>query len=173
MSIIVGYDKATLREQIDEQAANARLEQLAGMRDTMSLSEKVGLLRMTGRLDEAWTTANEVVRLVRFTGDRSQLVLARLRRAQVLQFQGKLEAALIDFNDCVAEAHLHEWVSEEAFALQHRGKVLFDLQRYTEAARDFRDALTIRVRIHSSPEHIDSSMIAIAVAESFIDSEPT
>jgi tetratricopeptide (TPR) repeat protein len=173
VTIILGYDPTTLREQVDVDAAQARLDELGDRRDTVSLGEKIGLLRMTGRVDDAWAMANEVVRLVRFTGDRSQLVLARMRRAQVLQARGKLDEALIEFNDCVAEAHMHDWASEEGFALQHRGKLLFELGRYADAARDFRDALTIRVRLHSSPDLIDASMIAISVAEAHLDGGPS
>ena len=51
------------------------------------------LLRLLGRLDEAYEVANEAVRQARFTGDREQLLGARIRRAQVLQYQGKYEEA--------------------------------------------------------------------------------
>ena len=37
------------------------------------------LLRLLGRLDEAYEVANEAVRQARFTGDREQLLGARIR----------------------------------------------------------------------------------------------
>jgi tetratricopeptide (TPR) repeat protein len=171
VTIILGYDPTTLREKVDLQAARARLDELGELRNLESLNEKATLLRLVGRLDDALGIANEAVRQCRFRGDREELLRARIRRAQVQHFMGKLDAALIEFSDCVVEAHAHDWASTEAFALQHRGKVLFDQQEYAAALRDFRGALTIRVRIKASSEQVDSSMIAIAVAESFLDGD--
>jgi tetratricopeptide (TPR) repeat protein len=170
-SIIIGYDPVTLREKVDESALEARLDELGQLRSSDALNERVALLRLAGRLDEAWDVANEAVRQARFGGDRERLLLARVRRAQVQQFTGKLDAALVDLTSCVNEARAHDWASAEAFALQHRGKVNFELGNIPESLRDFRDALTIRVRIHSSPDMIDSSMIAIAVAEQVLESQ--
>nr|WP_241732322.1 hypothetical protein [Galbitalea soli] len=158
-----------MREIVDEDALNQRLDELGVQRSSTALNEKVGLLRLSGRLDEAWDVANEAVRQARFGGDRERLALARVRRAQVQQFQGRLDAALAELSDCVHEAHTHNWANAEAFALQHRGKVHFDLGELDAALRDFRDALTIRVRIKASADQIDSSMIAIAIVESMRD----
>ncbi|WP_240034796.1 hypothetical protein [Glaciihabitans arcticus] len=169
MTIILGYDLITLRERFDPEAAEERLAELGELRSREALNEKVGLLRILGRLDEAWTIANEAMRQARFTGDREELLRARVRRAQVLQFQGKLDAALIDLSDCVVEAHAHGWATAESFALQHRGKVHFDLEDYTAARADFRDSLTLRVQVKAPSDQIDSSMVAIAVTESFME----
>jgi tetratricopeptide (TPR) repeat protein len=171
VSIILGYDLTTLRERFDEAAAEERLAELGELRSRSALNEKVGLLRLLGRLDEALSVGNEAVRQARFTGDREELLRARVRRAQVYQFQGKLEPALVEFSDCVTEAHAHGWAAAEAFALQHRGKVHFDLEDYPAARADFREALTIRVQVKAPSEQIDSSMVAIAVAESFLERE--
>lgn len=168
-NIVLGYDPSTLREKVDLAAIGERLNELGEQRSAAALNEKVKLLRLAGQLDDAWDVANEAVRQARFGGDREQLLLARVRRAQVQQFMGKLDAALVELGDCVREANAHDWANAEAFALQHRGKVYFDQQEYKLALRDFRDALTIRVRIKSSPEQVDSSMVAIAIAESFLD----
>lgn len=169
MSIILGYDLITLREKVDVEAAEERLAELGELRSLDGLGEKVGLLRVLGRLDEAWDVANEAVRQSRFTGDREQLLRARIRRAQVQQFQGKLDPALAELSDCVDEAKAHDWASAEAFALQHRGKVQFELGDYAAARTDFNDALKIRVREKEPSDQVDSSMVAIAVAESFME----
>jgi tetratricopeptide (TPR) repeat protein len=169
VSIILGYDLTTLRERFDDVAAEDRLAELGELRSRSALNEKVGLLRLLGRLDEALAVGNEAVRQARFTGDREELLWARIRRAQVYQFQGKLDTALVELSDCVTEAHAHGWASGEAFALQHRGKVHFDLKEYAAARADFREALTIRVQVKAPSDQIDSSMVAIAVAESFIE----
>ncbi|MEO7349817.1 MAG: hypothetical protein ABIW32_08180 [Terrimesophilobacter sp.] len=171
MTVIVGYDLITLREKVDLLAAEERLRELEGRRDMESLNERVGLLRLTGRLDAAWDAANESLRNVRFSGDREQLCLARIRRAQVQQFQGKLDAALIELTACVDEARNHDWAPTEAFALQHRGKVLFDQREYAAALSDFRTAATIRTRIGAAEEQIQSSLVAVAVAESYLTEE--
>ena len=168
MTIILGYDLITLREKLDVAAAEERLAELGDLRSIDGLGEKVTLLRGLGRLDEAWDVANEAVRQSRFAGDREQLVRARIRRAQVQQFKGKLDEALAELNDCVEEAKSHGWSSAEAFALQHRGKVHFDQKDYAAARTDFKDALTLRVRDKAPAEQVDSSMVAIAVAESFL-----
>lgn len=172
MSIVLGYDPVTLQEKVDLVALAERLDELGELRSSTALNEKVGLLRLANRLDEAWDVANEAVRQARFGGDREALVLARVRRAQVQRCQGKYEAALVELSDCVTEARTHEWSSAEAFALQHRGKVYFDQKDYEAALRDFRTALTIRVRIKAPANQIDSSMMSIAVAESFLTDAP-
>ncbi len=169
MTIVLGYDPSTLREKVDLVALGERLDELGEQRSAAALNEKVGLLRLAGRLDEAWDVANQAVRQARFGGDREQLVLARIRRAQVQQFMGRLDAALQELSDCAREAQAHGWQAAEGFALQHRGKVHFDRGEYPEALRDFKDALSIRVRIKASPDQVDSSMLAIAITESFMD----
>lgn len=168
MSIVVGYDPVSLREKVDLAALGERLDELGELRSSTALNEKVGLLRLANRLDEAWDVANEAVRQARFGGDREALVFARVRRAQVQQYQGKLDAALVELSDCVTEARRHDWAAAESFALQHRGKVYFDQREFPAALRDFREALTIRVRIKAPSNQVDSSMVAIAVTESFI-----
>lgn len=168
MSIIVGYDPITLREKVDLQAASERLDEIGGQRNTEALNEKVGLLRLAGRLDEAWDMANDALRQARFSGDREELCLARIRRAQVQHYRGKLEPALIELTSCVDEARGHDWATVEALALHERGKVHFDLEDLKAALLDFRTAVTIRVRIGASADEVDSSMVAIAIAESFL-----
>ena len=174
MTVILGYDLITLREKVDLAAAEERLAELEGRRDMESLHERVGLLRLVGKLDDAWDAANEALRNVRFSGDREQLCLARIRRAQVQQFQGKLDAALIELTSCVDEARNHDWASTEAFGLQHRGKVYFDQREYAAALSDFRTAATIRTRIGAAVDQIQSSLVAVAVAESYLtEDNPT
>lgn len=174
VTVILGYDLITLREKVDLGAAEERLAELEGRRDMESLNERVGLLRLVGRLDDAWDAANESLRNVRFSGDREQLCLARIRRAQVQQFQRKLDAALIELTSCVDDARNHDWASTEAFALQHRGKVYFDQREYAAALSDFRTAAAIRTRIGAAADQIQSSLVAVAVAESYLtEDNPT
>ena len=168
MSIILGYDLITLREKIDLVAAQTRLNEIENNRDIHSMNERVDLFRLLGRLDEAWDAANESLRNVRFTGDREMVCLARIRRALVQQFRGKLEPAQIELTSCVEESRNHDWPLTEALALQHRGKVHFDQRDYEAALLDFRTAATLRTRIGAPSELIQSSLIAVAVAESYL-----
>ncbi|PSL36790.1 tetratricopeptide repeat protein [Labedella gwakjiensis] len=167
-SIILGYDAATLREKVDLRAVGERLDELGDLRSLTALCEKAWLLKVAGQLDEALDVANEAVRLARFTGDRKELVRPRLLRAQVLQFRGSYDDAIHELNACVDEAHTHEWTLYEAFSLQHRGKVYFDLERFEEALADFQAAAELRRELGAPDEQIESSLIAIAVTESYL-----
>lgn len=169
MSIILGYDPTTLQEKVDLKAAGERLDELGEQRDTSALNEKIGLLRLVGRIDEAWDVACEALRRARFSGDREQLCLARIRRAVVQHARGKLDPAIVELTSCATEARNHEWAAAEACAIQHRGRVHFDQLDYAAALMDFRTAATIRTRIGAPSDRIESSLIAAAIAESFID----
>lgn len=169
LSIILGYDPTTLREKVDLLAAGKRLDELGEMRSLDALNEKAGLLRLVGRLDEALDVANQALRQARFTGERQDAALARARRAQVLQFQGKLDDAHVELSAVIGEAHAHDWSRTEAFALQHRGKVLFDQSELEAALADFKAALALRESLGLPPNELESSLVAIAVTESFLD----
>lgn len=171
LSIILGYDPSTLRERVDLLEAGKRLLELGNLRSLSALNEKVALLRLTGRLDEAWVIANEALRQARFTGDREQVLAARIRRAQVLQYQGKLDEALSELTACVDNAHTNEWMRLEAFALQCRGKVHFDAHEYAAALSDFTAAVFLREKLGAGPEEVESSLVAVAVVQSFLDEE--
>ena len=168
VSIITGYDPRNLREKIDVQAASARLGELGQLRSLSALNEKVGLYRLLGRLDEAWTVANEAVRHTRFSGDREQLLGARIRRAQVQQYQGKLQAALSELSLCVDEARVHEWGPLEAASQLTRGKVLFDMGDYEAALVDFKATVFLYEKMGASLDQLESSLVAVAVTESFL-----
>jgi DNA relaxase NicK len=95
--------------------------------------------------------------------------MARVRRAVVAQYRGKLDTAIVELSGCAAEAQAHDWAAVEAEALQARGKVRFDQKEFALALEDFRGAMTQRLRVNSSTEELETSMIAIAVTESFLD----
>jgi tetratricopeptide (TPR) repeat protein len=171
VSIILGYDPSTLRERVDLLAAGARLDELGELRSLSALNEKAVLLRLVGRLDEAWQVANEALRQARFTGDREQVLGARIRRAQVLQYQGKLDEAITELSGCVDEARAHEWTALEAFAVQNRGRTHFDQKDYEAALVDFTSAVFLREKLGASKADLESSLIAVAVAESFLDEQ--
>lgn len=126
------------------------------------------LLRLLDRLDEAFEIANQALRQARFTGDRQDFVLCRIRRAQVMQFQGKLEEAAAELTQCILESETHEWTLTAAFARETRGKVYFDQHDHENALTDFTAAVFLRDRAGASPDELESALIAVAVVESFI-----
>ena len=168
LTIITGYDAVTLREKVDLPAAAERLDDLGKLRSLSALNEKVTLLRLLDRLDEAFEIANQALRQARFTGDRQDFVLCRIRRAQVMQFQGKLEEAASELTQCVLESETHEWNLTAAFARETRGKVHFEQDELEGALADFTAAVFLREKAGASPEELESALIAVAVVESFI-----
>ncbi|MFB9746470.1 hypothetical protein [Leifsonia shinshuensis] len=171
LSIILGYDPSTLRERVDLRAADERLEELGSLRSLSALNEKTVLLRLLGRLDEAYTVANEAVRQARFTGDREQLLGARIRRGQVLQYQGKFDEAIVELTGCVDEARGREWTALEAFAVQNRGKVHFDMKEYESALSDMTAAVFLREKLGASPAEIEGALTAVAVVQRFLEAQ--
>lgn len=159
--IIIGYDPETLRERVDPAAASARLDEIERLRSLTALNEQVALLRLLGRLDEAFDKAQAACRLSRFTGSREDSLGARLRRAQVEQYRGNLDLALNELTIGAEEAIAHEWGHLAGFALQHRGKVLFELERYAEALADFERALKYREAEGTPADQVESSRFAI------------
>jgi tetratricopeptide (TPR) repeat protein len=169
VSIIIGYDAVTLREKVDLRAAGDRLDELGELRSLSALNEKVALLRLLGRLDEAMEIANTAVRQARFTGDRQELASSRIRRAQVLQFQGKLDEAASELGHCINEAEAHEWNGVAASARENRGKVHFDQGKFEDAMADLSAAVFLREKDGASADELESSLIAVAVVESFLE----
>lgn len=169
MSIIIGYDAVTLREKVDLRAAGDRLEELGELRSLSALNEKVALLRLVGRLDEAMEIANAAVRQARFTGNREDVAASRVRRAQVQQFQGKLDEAALELSHVLNEAEAHEWHGVAAFARENRGKVHFEQGNLEAALADFTSAVFLREKDGASADQLESSLIAVAVVESFIE----
>ncbi|WP_348788718.1 hypothetical protein [Leifsonia sp. NPDC080035] len=171
LSIILGYDPTTLRERVDLRAAGDRLDELGSLRSLSALNEKTVLLRLVGRLDEAMEVGNEAVRQARFTGDREQLIGARVRRAQVLQYQGKVDEAIVELTSCVDEARGREWTPLEAFAVQTRGKVYFDMQDYENALADMKAAVFLREKLGASPAEIEGALTAVAVVQRLAEAD--
>nr|WP_246318712.1 hypothetical protein [Leifsonia psychrotolerans] len=130
------------------------------------------MLRLIDRLDEAALIASESVRLSRFTGSREQLAGSRIRRAQVLQYQGKLDEAYSELSHCVQEAETHEWVDLATLARENRGKVLFDQGNLDAALVDFTAAVFLREKSGASVDELESSLLAVAVIEKFIAARP-
>ena len=98
---------------------------------------------------------------------------SRIRRAQVLQFQGKLDDAASELTHCILDSEVHDWTRLAAYARQHRGKVHFDQGKLEDALTDFTAAVFLRGKDGAEADELDSSLLAVAVVESHIAQRAT
>jgi len=123
----------SLRPAVDVDVVQERLRDLGQSRSTEALAERSELLRLLGRLDEALVIAEEVFRLTMFTGERSDKVAARIRRAHVLHDLGRHERAAAEAAMARDTARTEEWPELEGAAAEIEGWSLFEIARYDEA----------------------------------------
>ncbi len=123
----------SLRPAVDADAIQQRLRDLGQSRSTEALAERAELLRLLGRLDESLVIAEEVFRLTMFTGERSDKVSARIRRAHVLHDLGRYERAATESAMARDTARTEEWPELEGAAAELEGWSLFELSRFEEA----------------------------------------
>jgi len=157
----LGFDPVTLEERFDVVAAQERLDELGDQRGLAALVEKIGLYRITGRLEEANEAAAEAIRVARLQHDREQLVRVKIARAAVLRAEGKREQAIHDLSDSILEAEGNGWWGIVADARRQRALIRFELEEYAAAHEDFNEALVLLVRDHARPREIDTTMVAV------------
>lgn len=160
-SYFLGFDPVTLAERFDAVIAQRRLDELADERSTAALAEKIGLLRVTGRRDEAHDVATEALRQARLAGDREPLCRAKVARAQLLRDEGKYEQAIHELTDSIAEASTSGWFGVVADARRERALVRIALGEFDAAREDLSEALAVLVRDNASPREIDVTMYAV------------
>lgn len=165
MSYIHGYDPDTLRERVDLVQCRERLDEIGPQRSLPALLERVWLLKVLDRLDEALTVSEQSVRVARMAGTRKELLRARILHATVLQHRGSLTAAHQELTACAEEAEGKRWPGIAAFALQHRGKVSYDAADYDDARRDFKRALFLRQDSGAPDAQLESTLLAIDAAD--------
>ena len=117
MSYILGYDPETLREQVNLQDCSNRLEEIGEQRSLPALLERVWLLKVLGRLDDALVISEQAVRVGRMAGTRKDLLRARVLHATVLQQRGAYAAALQELTTCAEEAEGQELGSARGIRL--------------------------------------------------------
>jgi len=165
VSYIHGYDPETLREKIDERQCKARLATIGEQRSLPALLERVWLLKVLDRLEDALVISEQSVRVARMAGTRKDLLRARILHATVLQARGAYAAADHELTTCAEEADGQGWASIGAFAYQHRGKVRFDAGDFEDARVDFKRALFLRQESGATDEQLESALLAIDAAD--------
>lgn len=165
MSYIHGYDPNTLREIVNVRECRDRLGEIGEQRSLPALLERVWLLKVLERLDDALVVSEESVRLARMGGTRKDLLRARILHATVLQCRGALAAADQELSTCAEEAEGQGWAAIAAFALQHRGKVHYDDGDWDSARADFKRALFLRQESGSPDDQLEATLLAIDAAD--------
>ena len=161
VSYIKGYDHETLREVVDPRRCRERLDEIGEQRSLPALLERVWLLKVLGRPDDALVLSEQSVRVARMAGTRKDLLRARILHASVQQVRGAYAAADQELTTCGEEAEGQGWAAIAAFAYQHRGKVHFDADDLELARRDFKRALFLRQESGAPDDQLESTLLAI------------
>ena len=165
MSYIRGYDPDTLREIVDARECRERLDEIGEQRSLPALLERVWLLKVLGRLEDALVLSEQSVRVARMAGTRKDLLRARILHATVDQCRGAYAAAEQELTTCAEEAEGQGWSAIAAFAVQHRGKVHFDAGDFARARADFKRALFLRQEAGTPDDQLESTLLAIDAAD--------
>lgn len=165
VGFIRGFDEDTLREVVDTAECDARLAEIDGQRSLPALLERVWLLKVLGRLDEALSLGDETVRFARMAGTRQDLLRSRVLRATVLQYRGAYAAADQEMYTCAAEAEGQGWPSIAAFAHQHRGRNAYEAGDFAQARESFKRTLFLRREAGADDAALESALRAIEAAD--------
>ena len=165
MGFIRGYDSDTLREQIDEVACAERLTEIAAQRSLPAMLERVWLLKVLGRLDDALALSEETVRQARMAGTRKDVLRARVLHATVLQYRGAYYAAEQVLTTCATEAEGQGWASIAAFAYQHHGKNALESGDFEQAKESFKQELFLRRESGAGEPDLETVLLAIETVE--------
>lgn len=165
MSLIRGYDQESLRERVDLDECAARLTEIEEQRSLPALLERVWLLKVLGRLDDALALADEAVRQARMAGTRKDVLRARVLHATILQYRGAYAAAEQELATCAAEAEGQRWLSIAAFAYQHHGKNAYDAEDYETARESFKQSLFLRRESGAEDRELETVLLAIEAVE--------
>ncbi|MGL3149393.1 hypothetical protein ACSS7Z_03445 [Microbacterium sp. A82] len=165
MGYIKGYDPDTLREQVDQVECAARLSEIEAQRSLPALLERVWLLKVLDRLDEALHLSDESVRVARMAGTRKDVLRSRVLHATILQYRGAYAAAEQELATCASEAEGQGWASIAAFAYQHHGKNAYDAGDFDQARDSFKQALFLRREAGAADPELETALLAIEAAE--------
>ena len=138
-------DREAFAREVDKLVDEIATERSQPARLLAMLSEVAPLLRIAGRIEEARKTVSAAIALAELLEDENAVFLNQLELAQVMHWEGRFEISTPLFDRLVAQAR-----SVPAFAeflhdvLHHAGANLFAQERYSEAARFFRESQALR-----------------------------
>jgi tetratricopeptide (TPR) repeat protein len=163
-------DPETLREiYADPAAVESRIGELREeirtapdeIAELIARGDLVGLLRVSGALDDALNEGRAAVDRAEIAGTPAQQHTARLRLARVFQWRGDFAESNLEFTELLAAAQQFGPVIE-AFTHQHAGKNAYDQGHWADARDHFARALALREELEL--DEADSSRIALAAA---------
>lgn len=165
MGYIRGYDSETLREQVDQVECAQRLAEIEEQRSLPALLERVWLLKVLERLDEALALSDESVRVARMAGTRKDVLRSRVLHATILQNRGAHAAADQELATCATEAEGQGWAGIAAFAYQHQGRNAFECGDFELARESFKQALFLRREAGAPDAELETVLLAIEASE--------
>lgn len=165
MSFIRGYDQETLRELVDLDECATRLAEIESQRSLPAMLERVWLLKVLDRLDEALSLSEETVRQARMAGTRKDVLRARVLHATILQYRGAHAAADQELTTCASEAEGQGWAGIAAFAHQHRGKNAYESGDFDVARDSLKQSLFLRRQAGAEDHELEVALLAIEAAE--------
>ncbi len=165
LGFIRGYDSNSLRELVDQAECAERLAEIESQRSLPAMLERVWLLKVLDRLDEAHALAEETVRQARMAGTRKDVLRARVLHATVLQYRGAHSAADQVLATCAAEAEGQRWHSIAAFARQHQGKNAYEAGDLEHARESFKQELFLRREAGADERELETVLLAIEMIE--------
>lgn len=172
VTFIQGFDPETLRELVDQHECEVRLAEIGHQRSLPALCERVWLLKVVGRLDDALALADDAVRQARMAGTRKDVIRARVLRATVWQYRGVHDAAEHELETCAEEAEGLHGAAVAAFAHHHRGKNALDVGDYELAKESFKRALFLRREAGAEEKDLETILLAIDTVERRRATEP-
>ena len=165
MSYIHGYDPETLREQVDPRQCKERLDEIGEQRSLPALLERVWLLKVLDRLEDALVLSEQSVRVARMAGTRKDLLRARILHASVCRPARAYAAAEQELTTCADEAEGQGWTAIAAFAYQHRGKVHFDAGDFDVGTRRLQARAVPAPGVRRTDDQLESTLLAIDAAD--------
>ena len=126
-------------------------------------------LKTLRRVDEALVSFEKIDAYINQYGlGAKTLLVNNLRRADALRYKNEFAAAQVLFETSLQQAsQVADLKDYKDFALQHLGKLHFDMQNYRKALDFFYEAFELR-KIKNEPDLLDSTLLAIRITESKI-----
>jgi tetratricopeptide (TPR) repeat protein len=152
----------------DPAEAERYLEYIADRTDLRARGERVALLRLLGRLDEAEREGRQAYEVALREGAPRHQVAALIRLAHVIQWQRNWNRADELFGNAIERARRLDDPLMLALAYQHAGRNHVDQGRLPEAVAAFRGALALREAHDAPPDQLESTRDALRAAESRI-----